>query len=66
LEGLISNGAIKERKNLDNVDQCSEISDDDEIWDFIAYYIGQLCLSLLYILSTEKIVIGGGIINRQN
>ncbi len=66
LEGLITNGAIKDRKNLENVDECSEVSDDDEIWEFIAYYIGQLCLSLLYILSTEKIVIGGGIINRQS
>ncbi len=66
LEGLISNNAIRERKNLENVDKCSEVSDDDEIWDFISYYLGQLCLSLLYILSTEKIIIGGGVINRES
>ncbi len=65
MEGLISNHAIKDRKGLKEVDECKNISDDDEVWDQIANYIAQLCLSLLYLNSLEKILIGGGVINRK-
>ncbi len=58
LEGMITNGAIKLRKNLNSVFECESISDEDEIWDYIAYYIAQLCINLLYLNSLEKIVIG--------
>jgi fructokinase len=64
LEGYITNGAIKERKSLNSVEDCININDDDEIWEFISYYIAQACLNLLYLVSVEKIIIGGGIINR--
>lgn len=65
LEGLVTNHAIKERKNLSTVEECKDVSDNDEIWDCIGYYIAQVCLSLLYLVSVEKIIIGGGIINRE-
>ena len=72
LEGMINNNSIKLRKNLNSVDECENISDDDNIWDYIAYYIAQQCLNLLYLVSLEKIIIGisyfklgGGLINRE-
>jgi fructokinase len=65
LEGYITNNAIKERKNLNSVELCTEVLDSDEIWDYISYYIAQQCLNLLYLLSIEKIIIGGGVINRE-
>jgi hypothetical protein len=55
---MITNGALMNRKNLSSVQECENISDDDEIWDFIGNYIAQLCLNLLYIVSVEKILIG--------
>ena len=58
LEGLICNGAIKLRKNLSSVFECENIPDEDEIWDFIANYIAQLCVNLLYLISVQKIIIG--------
>jgi len=58
LEGMICIGAIKLRKNLDSVFECENISDDDEIWEYIANYIAQLCINLLYLVSLEKIIIG--------
>lgn len=64
LEGLVTNNAIKEQKGLSTVEECENISDSDEIWDRIGYYIAQNCVNLLYIISAEKIIIGGGIINR--
>jgi fructokinase len=66
LEGLVTNNAIKERKNLESVELCQNVSDEDPIWNFISYYIAQLCLNLLYLNSLQKILIGGGIINRTN
>jgi fructokinase len=64
-EGLITNVSLKERKQLSSVDDVVNLTDDDEVWDIISYYIAQVCLNLLYIVSTERIIIGGGIINRE-
>ena len=64
-EGLISNIAIKQRMQLSSVDEIIQLSDTDTIWDLEAYYISQICLNLLYLVSIEKIIIGGGIINRE-
>ena len=55
---MITNGALMKRKNLSSVQECENIPDDDEVWDFIGNYIAQLCLNLLYIVSVEKILIG--------
>jgi len=41
-----------------------EIPDDHEIWDMIGNYLGTMCANLTLTLSLEKIVIGGGVMNR--
>ncbi len=66
LEGLVTNNAIKERKGLQSVDLCGTLTDEDPTWEYIAYYVAQLCLNLLYLNSMQKILIGGGIINRTH
>ena len=40
-------------------------SPDDEVWDIIAYYLGQACNNILLLACPEKIVIGGGMINNE-
>lgn len=40
-------------------------SDADKVWDKIAYYLGVCCANLTLTLSLEKIVLGGGIMNRK-
>ena len=64
VEGLCSNLAIKERLNLNSVDEVANLSDDHEIWDIIGFYLGIMCANLTLTLSVEKIVIGGGVMNR--
>lgn len=64
-EGLITNVSIAERLNLVDVDDVSKLKDNDEIWEIIAFYIAQVCINLTYLVSVEKIIIGGGIINRN-
>ncbi len=54
-----------ERKQLKSVDENVNINDNDNVWDFEAYYLAQQCLNLLYITSVEKIIIGGGVSNRE-
>lgn len=64
-EGLTTNIALKERKGFKDVFEIESLPDEDTIWDLEAYYIAQICMNLLYLVSIEKIVIGGGIINRE-
>lgn len=71
VEGMTSSVALTERleqmtggKNLPR--NCLvELSDDHEIWDHSANALANLCTTLLLTVSVEKIVLGGGIMNRK-
>jgi fructokinase len=41
------------------------IKDDDDVWERVGYYLAQCCTNLILILSLEKIIIGGGVMNRE-
>eukprot|EP01017_Pseudomicrothorax_dubius_P029299 TRINITY_DN3548_c0_g4_i1.p1 TRINITY_DN3548_c0_g4~~TRINITY_DN3548_c0_g4_i1.p1 ORF type:complete len:312 (-),score=70.66 TRINITY_DN3548_c0_g4_i1:156-1091(-) len=64
LEGLVTNNAIAKRRNC-TVHELEALPDEDPLWPILGYYLGQLCLNLLLFLSVEKIVIGGGILQRK-
>ena len=64
IEGLISTGALSKRKNC-RAEDLPNLSDDDELWDLTAYYLAQLCASLILMVCPEYIVIGGGLMNRS-
>ena len=40
------------------------LSDEDELWNTCAFYIAQLCVSLILLSSVEHISIGGGVMSR--
>lgn len=63
IEGLTSTGALSKRKNCLAAD-LPNLSDDDELWDITAYYLAQLCATLVLMACPERIVIGGGLLNR--
>ena len=65
IENFIGIYSVAERLKVD-IHDLAKIPDDDQIWDIISNYIGQLCLSLTYIMSPHCIVIGGGIMNRPS
>lgn len=65
IEGLCSTGSLASRKNI-NPNDLPSLSDDDEVWDFCAFYLALLCSNLILITSVEKIVIGGGVLNRSS
>lgn len=61
---MVNNHAIAKRLNIDFTN-LSEIEDNHPIWKLIGYYLAQLCLNVTLIMSPEKIIIGGGIMNRR-
>lgn len=63
IEGLCSTGALAKRNNC-RVEDLPSFSDEDEVWDLASYYIAQLCASLIMMACPERIVIGGGLMNR--
>eukprot|EP00934_Nitzschia_sp_Nitz4_P007968 Nitzschia sp. Nitz4//scaffold4_size323378//209917//211082//NITZ4_000680-RA/size323378-augustus-gene-0.20-mRNA-1//1//CDS//3329553459//7958//frame0 len=71
VEGLASSVALTER--LQQItgqtntprSRLAELSDDHEVWDHAANALANLCVTLMLTTSIEKIVLGGGIMNRQ-
>ena len=64
VEGLCTNTAIAKRLGLASVGDVPSIPDDHEIWEMLGYYLGTMCANLTLTLSVQKIVIGGGVMNR--
>ena len=71
MEGVTSSVALTERleymtgaKNLSR-SVLLELRDDHVIWEHSANALANLCATLLLVTSVEKIVLGGGIMNRR-
>lgn len=63
VEGMCSSGALIARANCTQAG-LPALGDDHEVWDHTAYYIAQLCATLVMVASPEVICIGGGVLNR--
>jgi fructokinase len=64
LEGLCATGAIVERLGLSGPEKIPELDDSAKIWDMIGFYLGTFCANLYLATSVERIIIGGGVMNR--
>ena len=64
VEGLCTNTAIAKRLGLSSVADVPSLPDDHEIWEILGFYLGTMCSNLTLTLSVQKIVIGGGVMNR--
>ena len=60
LEGLASGSALDARFGK----KAEFIKSDDPVWTFESYYLAQAIVNYILILSPEKIVMGGGVMNR--
>jgi predicted NBD/HSP70 family sugar kinase len=73
VEGIASSVALTERLYnhgkgpSTNGDRniLSNLDDDDEIWNHAANAIANLCVTLLLTVSVERIILGGGVLNRN-
>ena len=61
LEGLASGPAIAARAGHPG----SALADDDAVWPFVIDALAQGCATLLLTLSSERIVLGGGVVNAR-
>ncbi len=65
VEGTASSVALSERLgNADNREGLKDLTDDDPLWDHAANALANLCVTLALVTSVEKIVLGGGVMNR--
>jgi fructokinase len=47
------------------VDDIPSLPDDHEVWDIVGGYLGTMCSNIFLTTSVEKIVLGGGVFNRE-
>ena len=59
-EGLASGPAIEKRWGM----PASEMPDDHPAFDLEAYYLAQVCVNALMTVSPERILLGGGVMQR--
>lgn len=62
LEGLAAGPAIGARIGGD----ASLLPDDHPTFEIEAYYLAQMCMNLTLTFSPEKIILGGGVMNRKS
>ena len=61
LEGLASGSAIEARAGVGG----DKIGDDDPCWPYVIDAIASGCANLLLVLASQRIVLGGGVINAR-
>ena len=64
VEGMVSSGALAARRGV-RASELKDLDDDDEVWDACAHYLAGLCVTLTLTLSPERIVLGGGVMQRS-
>lgn len=58
-EGLASGPSMQARWGV----PASELPDDHRGWDLEAYYLAQVCMTALLTVSSERIILGGGVMH---
>lgn len=61
LEGLASGSALEKRWGM----PAKDIPQDHVAWDIEAGYLAQMCHNVIMILSPQKIVLGGGVMQQE-
>ena len=61
LEGLASGPAIEARMGK----KAQDLPADSPVWKYISYYVAQAVCDYIYVVSPEKIVLGGGVMKQQ-
>lgn len=62
LEGLAAGPAVEKRAGL----KGSELLENHPVWEMESYYIAQALVSYTMVLSTERIVLGGGVMKQMH
>lgn len=61
IEGLAAGPSLEKRWGK----QGQELADDEEVWEMEAFYLAQALTNYIYVLSPERIVMGGGVMKQK-
>ena len=64
IEGMAGAAAIARRCGCD-MSQLAQIPDDHPAWDAAAHYVAGICATLVMVASPQRIVLGGGVLQRK-
>jgi fructokinase len=64
IEGMAGAAAIARRCGCD-MSQLAQIPDDHPAWDAAAHYVAGMCATLVMVASPQRIVLGGGVLQRK-
>jgi fructokinase len=64
VEGMVGSVALAKRRGVSAAELAS-LPDDDEIWEHAAHYLAGMCVNLILTLAPERIVLGGGVMQRE-
>ena len=64
VEGMVGSGALAKRRGVSAAELAS-LPDDDDIWEHAAHYLAGMCVNLILTLAPERIVLGGGVMQRE-
>ncbi|GAB2540348.1 ROK family protein [Gracilibacillus alcaliphilus] len=61
VEGLAAGPSLEKRWGK----KGHELAEDDKVWEMEAYYLAQALTTYIYILSPERIIMGGGVMKQK-
>jgi fructokinase len=64
IEGMAGAAAIAKRCGCE-MSQLAQIPDDHPAWEAAAHYIAGMCATLVMVASPQRIVLGGGVLQRK-
>jgi fructokinase len=63
-ENMACSKSLVLRANLSDVSQLATLPDSHPVWDAAAHYLGALCANIVLLVSPERIVLSGGVMQR--
>ena len=64
IEGMAGAAAIARRCGCE-MSQLAQVPDDHPAWDAAAHYVAGMCAALVMVASPQRIVLGGGVLQRK-
>jgi len=64
-ENMACSGSLAKRAGLASTAGLASLPDDHPVWDVAAHYLGALCANVVLLASPERIILSGGVMQRQ-
>jgi len=65
-ENMACSGSLAKRAGLASTAGLATLPDDHPVWDVAAHYLGALCANVVLLASPERIILSGGVMQRQS